>query len=143
MISSTKKYSLLLCLFLIAGVLSLSGFARVEEMQRITNGSWGGDHIQIEVDSNTATVEFDCAHGTIEGPFNVNADGQFSWKGTFSREHGGPVRSDEGETAIAAVYSGSVKNQTMTLTIRLSNEKEPLDTFLLTQGKPGRIRKCR
>jgi len=31
----------------------------------------------------------------------------------------------------------------MKLTLRLENEKDPVDTFVLTRGKDGHIRKCR
>jgi hypothetical protein len=126
-------------------ILSLSLItvsARPKKMQRISNGSWGGQHIHIDVDSKSATLAFDCAHGTIEGPLMADSKGRFSWKGTYSPEHGGPVRNEENDTGQAAVYTGSIKNQTMTLTVRLANQKEPLDTFVLTQGKTGRIRKC-
>jgi hypothetical protein len=95
------------------------------------------------VNSNSAKIEFDCAHGTIEGPFTIETNGEFSWKGTFARERGGPVTSNDENSGQPAVYSGSVKEQTMRLVVRLETDKEPLDTFVLTQGKDGRIRKCR
>jgi hypothetical protein len=131
-----------ICFAVFAGFALMGGFIRPQKTHRITTGIWGGEHIQLDVNSNSATVEFDCAHGTIEGVLAADADGEFSWKGTFARERGGPVRSDD-QSGQPAVYSGSIKKQTMKLSVRLADEKEPLDTFVLTQGKDGRIRKCR
>src|SRR5437762_14101876 len=30
-------------------------------------GTWGGQHIRLSVRADGAAVEFDCAHGTIDG----------------------------------------------------------------------------
>ncbi|HSB29595.1 MAG TPA: hypothetical protein VLE19_17135 [Pyrinomonadaceae bacterium] len=136
----SKRY---IRLFVIAGFAFVAGLAHSEEMQRIADGVWGGQHIQVDVSSESAKVEFDCAHGTIEGPLTVDANGDFSWRGTFARERGGPITSDDKDSSQPAVYSGSIKEQTMTLAVRLASEKEPLDTFVLTRGKAGQIRKCR
>jgi hypothetical protein len=130
-----------ICLVVIAGIALMAGFGL--QNNHITPGVWGGDHVHLDVNSNSAKIEFDCAHGTIEGPFTVEANGEFSWKGTFARERGGPVTSNDADSGQPAVYSGSVKEQTMRLVVRLETDKKPLDTFVLTQGKDGRIRKCR
>ena len=60
---------------------------------RIATGVWGGLHINIEVGSNTAKVEYDCAHGAIEGPLVVDGNGKFELRGSFTMERGGPVPS--------------------------------------------------
>jgi len=130
------------CLVVIAGIALMAGFARPQN-KHVTTGVWGGDHVHLDVSSNSAKIEFDCAHGTIEGPFTVDANGEFSWKGKFARERGGPVTSNDENAGEPAIYSGSINEQTMKLTVQLANQKEPLDTFVLTQGKDGRIRKCR
>ena len=131
-----------ICLVVIAGIALMAGFARPQN-KNITTGIWGGDHVHLDVNSNSAKIEFDCAHGTIEGPLTVSAGGEFNWKGTFARERGGPITSNDENRGQPAVYSGSINEQTRKLTLRLENEKDPLDTFVLTQGKDGRIRKCR
>ena len=130
------------CLVVIAGIALMAGFASPQN-KHLTTGIWGGDHVHLDVNSNSAKIEFDCAHGTIEGPLTVAANGEFSWKGTFAREHAGPVTSNDENSGAPAVYSGSINESTMKLTLRLENEKDPVDTFVLTRGKEGRIRKCR
>ena len=128
---------------IIVAITLMAGLVRPQKINRIASGVWGGEHIRLEVSSGAATVEFDCAHGTIEGPLTVDANGDFSWKGRFAREHGGPIRNNEEDSSAPAIYSGSIDGQTMKLTVRLASEKEPLDTFVLIQGKEARLRKCR
>lgn len=112
-------------------------------MQRISPGTWGGLHIRIEVGQSSATIEYDCAHGTIEGPFDIDSKGQFTWRGSHMREHGGPIRKDENRSGRPAIYSGSIKDDTMTLTVKLADTDEVLDTYTLKRGSPGRVFKCK
>ena len=129
---------LLVILTLVVAVL----YGRPNNMQRIANGSWGGQGIHLEVNEKSAKVEFDCAHGTIQGPLTIDSKGAFRLKGIFTRERGGPVRSDEKESGESAIYSGTIKGQTMSLEIKLEGQDETLVSFELTQGKAGRLRKC-
>jgi hypothetical protein len=63
-----------ICLVVIVGISLMAVFGRPQNNQ-ITPGVWGGDHVHLDVNSNSAKIEFDCAHGTIEGPFTVDANG--------------------------------------------------------------------
>jgi len=116
--------------------------AHTKKMKRIPTGVWGGQSIHIDVDASSSTVEFDCAHGTIDEPFMIDSKGQFSVKGTYARQHGGPVRIDEKNSNAAATYYGTVKGQSMTLKIKLANEGQTAETFVLTKGNSGKLRKC-
>ena len=127
---------------LVVGLLIFPVSAKPKKMQRIATGAWGGQGVHIEVTEKSATIEFDCAHGTIDGPLMMDSKGQFNWKGTYSRERGGPVRIDETAKAQAATYSGGIKAKTMTLILKLASEEKPLQTFTLSQGASGRLRKC-
>jgi hypothetical protein len=108
---------------------------------RDLRGTWGGEHIAMEVTDAGATIEYDCARGRITEKIVPTGEGKFEAKGIHKRERGGPTRQgeDEGQPAI---YRGSVKDETMTLTVELAENKEAAGTFTLTQGKTGRIRKC-
>jgi len=132
-----RLYTLLGIALLVSGAS-----AKPKKQVRVANGAWGGQNITMNVGEKSATIEFGCAHGTIEGPLMTDAKGQFSWKGTFSAEHGGPVRIDEQRPGKSAIYSGSIKGQSMTLMVKLEGEESPLDTFTLTRGATGRLRKC-
>ncbi len=110
-------------------------------MQRIPTGTWGGDHIRLEVEANSATIEYDCAHGTIEGPLTVDANGRFSLRGTHTPERGGPIRADEQPQAQPAKFVGSVSGNKMTLTLKLEGAED--ETFTLEKGKEANLFKCK
>lgn len=104
-------------------------------------GVWGGDHISMEVSDGGAEINYDCAHGNITERIVVDRDGQFTAKGTHSREHPGPIREGENSTE-PATYSGKIDGDLMNLTVTLTRSQESVGTFTLTRGKSGRVRKC-
>jgi hypothetical protein len=105
------------------------------------DGIWGADHIAMTV-AGTTHLELDCAHGDIPRVLAIDARGQFDVTGTFTREHGGPIRVGEDPDIHPASYSGSVAGDQLTLTIRLTDTIQTIDTFSLTRGVSGRIVKC-
>lgn len=115
--------------------------AGTQKMQRLATGVWGGQHINIEVGEKSATIEYDCANGSIDGPLVVDGNGKFSWRGTHRMERGGPIRADEKPKEYPATYTGSVSGNTMTLTLKISGMDE--ETFTLEKGKPGDLFKCK
>ena len=131
------------------GVLVITGLvlafmtpSNAQYGQRVARGVWGGLHINMVVGARSATVEYDCAHGTIDGRLGFDKQGKFEWRGTFTPERGGPVRADETPSAQPAVYSGSINGNTMTLTLKVSGSDET-ETFTLEKGKPGELFKCK
>jgi hypothetical protein len=114
----------------------------VMKQQRIATGVWGGQHIQIKVGAKSATIEYDCANGVIDGPLVVDSDGNFKLHGTHRMERGGPIRADAEPRKIPATYIGSVKGNAMTLTLKLADSSDE-ETFTLEKGKEGEIFKCR
>jgi hypothetical protein len=120
-----------------------SAASRPRKMQRLPTGNWGGPHIRIEVGPRSATIDYDCANGTIDGPFTIDSKGRFTWRGTHNREHGGPIRIDEKPNTREAIYSGWIKGDTMTLTVKLAATDESLETYILKRGSEGRVFKCK
>jgi len=106
-------------------------------------GTWGGPHIHLEVAKDSATIEYDCAHGTINGPLMLDRRGRFSYSGTYSLEHGGPIRMDEKPNARPVRYAGVVSGKTMKLTVTFVDANEEPEVFTLVLGGPGRVFKCR
>lgn len=127
---------------LVVGLLLTASMANAQKAQRIAMGVWGGPHINMDVGSHTAKIEFDCAHGEIEGPLVVDSEGKFQLRGTFTRERGGPVRADEVPQPEPATYIGTIKGNRMTLTLKLS-DSEDSETFTLEKGKAGELFKCK
>ena len=107
----------------------------------VAAGAWGGEHILLNVSTRGATVEFDCAHGEITNPMAVDKRGNFDVAGTFTPEHGGPVRRDENIPPAPAHYSGHVDGETMSLTVKTG--KETVGIFTLSRGSPPNLTKCR
>jgi len=130
-------------LVLIATFSSPQSSARGRKRYRLAQGTWGGPHIRIAVGDSSATIEYDCAHGQIDGPLVTDRRGRFSLKGTHSPEHPGPVRDNELFSGEPARYTGWTDGKKMTLTVTLAGQKEMLGTFNLTLGGAGRIFKCR
>lgn len=139
---NVKVYQLKIWALVFSGLLLIPVSALPKKLQRVPNGMWGGQHVRVDVGAKVATIDFDCAHGTISGPLLMDAKGQFSWKGTYSREHGGPVRLEENDAGESAIFSGSIKGSTMKLTVRLKTQNQALDSFVLTHGRSGMVRKC-
>lgn len=110
-------------------------------MRHISMGVWGGQHISMKVGPKSATIEYDCADGVIDGPLVVDADGTFNLHGKHHMQHGGPIRADESNEGQPATYTGSIKGNEMTLTLKLGDD-EP-QTFTLEKGKEGELFKCK
>jgi hypothetical protein len=131
------------CLILFWGATYCGIEGKPRKMQTIPAGTWGGQHIRIEIANGTATIEYDCANGTINGPFNLDRKGKFSLSGTHVRERPGPLRIDQPRQGQPARFTGWTDGKKMTLTVTLANDNQDLGTFELAYGNPGRIRKCR
>src|ERR1051325_8524546 len=87
-------------------LLIISATARIQKMRHISTGSWGGQHISMKVGAKSATIEYDCANGMIDGPLVVDADGHFNLRGTHQVERGGPVRENDNSKGQPATYTG-------------------------------------
>jgi len=120
---------------------TLNANGKTSGQSRDLRGTWGGEHIAMEVTDAGATIEYDCAHGRITEKITPDADGKFGAKGTHTRERGGPTRQGEDDEQ-PAIYRGSIKDETMTLSVELTQDNESVGAFTLTHGKTGRIRKC-
>jgi len=124
----------------LSGVL-LPGIGRAAGERTVTTGTWGGEHVILQVSKSGAEVEFDCAHGQITQSIALDTHGDFNVTGTFTPEHGGPVRRDENTPPAQARYSGHVDGDTLSLKVTL--EKEEVGTYTLTRGAQPMLRKCR
>jgi hypothetical protein len=114
----------------------------VQREGRMTKGTWGGNHISMEVTEEGAQIEYDCAHGTISEPLKVDSNGKFSAKGLHFRERGGPQRVGSEERGQPVVYSGTTNGKKATFTVTNSATEEVIGTFTLSHGKAGRVFKC-
>ena len=105
-------------------------------------GKWGGEHIGMVVSDSSATLEYDCAHGTIDESIIPDAEGKFEVSGVHIFEHGGPIRIDEIPDEHPALYKGHIVGKEMTLILVLTDTDTEIDTFSLTRGVDPLIYKC-
>jgi hypothetical protein len=97
----------------------------------------------MKMNDKGATLEFDCARGTIGQPITPDANGKFSLAGTYSPERGGPVRKDNPSNTVPATYQGTMQGDTMQLQIIPEDQSQAPPALTLTRGQPGRLMKCR
>ena len=105
-------------------------------------GVWGGEHIGMVVSDSSATIEYDCAHGTIDEPFVTDDNGEFELFGIHVIEHGGPLHEGEVLPQHPASYKGQIEGKVMTLTVTLTDTGQEIGTFTLTLGAVPNVYKC-
>ena len=132
------------CLIGVLGAIAIGIACRnpVAGSDRVTIGTWGGPSIRLDVVSQGATIEYDCAHGTIDEPLVTDRDGRFTLTGTHVREHGGPIRQDEPPDRHPARYQGQMSGDSLRLTVTLTDTQQDIGTFTLARGVAARLFKC-
>ena len=109
----------------------------------LPTGTWGGKHIRLDVLESGATVEYDCAFGTIDEPLLLDENNHLKALGTYVFERGGPRQIGEPPPKKhAALYCGWTDGHQMRLTVKLSETQEVVGTFSLCLGCPPRLEKC-
>jgi len=96
----------------------------------------------MEVTARKTTIEYDCAHATIDQLITLDRYGRFSVAGRQFPEHGGPVR-EEDEAGHPARFSGQVKGNSMTLKVENTATRELIGNFTVVLGAEPRLFKCK
>lgn len=119
------------------------GLGQEATLDRCHVGTWGGRHIQLVVQEEGATAEYDCATGTIDGPLRPDKEGNFEARGTYQFERGGPRRPGEPrQRSHPARYRGWTDGDRMRLTVTLSDTGSEVGSFSLDLGRPAALDKC-
>jgi hypothetical protein len=105
-------------------------------------GTWGGEHVRLTIGMASSLLEYDCAHGSIDQPFTVDAAGRFDLAGVHVVETPGPVREGDESVQHPARYTGSTDGKTLTFTLTLTDSNQTFGPFTLTLNAPGRVVKC-
>jgi hypothetical protein len=135
-----KKIILNISLLLIVWIF-YSACASIVSQIDLT-GKWGGKHIGILVSDSSTTLEYDCAHGTIDEAIITDDEGKFEVSGIHVFEHGGAIRNDEAPDEHPALYKGHIVGNEMTLILVLTDTNTEIGTFSLTRGVDPLIHKC-
>ena len=123
-------------------VLRVASLQSQSKKVKVPNSTWGGQHIGLEIANDHTTLDFDCAHGNINQPFETDSAGAFDLAGTYVKESPGPARQDAGEEHHQARYSGRIEGKVMTLTIKLIDRGEIIGRFTLKRGALPQVAKC-
>ena len=105
-------------------------------------GQWGGEHVSLTVTPTGASLEFDCAHGTVDEAPQLDPQGQFNLRGVYVREHGGPIRDGEPEDSHPAFYFGQLQGSSVMLSIRLTDGGTQIGPYVAELGEQPRLVKC-
>ena len=108
----------------------------------LVTGDWGGPHLGLVATISGATLEYDCAEGRIAGPIRPDDGGRFLVTGEHFPGHGGPIRIGDPVERLPASYLGTVRGNTMTVTVTLTDSNQTLGTFTLVRGASPHVFKC-
>ncbi len=98
--------------------------------------------MSLTVSTTGASLEFDCAHGTVDEAPLLDSQGQFNLRGMYVREHGGPIRDGELEDSHPALYFGQLRGSRLTLSIRLTDDGMQIGPYAAQLGQQPRLFKC-
>jgi len=105
----------------------------------VPDGQWGGEHVSLRVAGPLAQLQFDCVHGSIQGPLGLDREGRFERPGLYVQESGvPPARTEERP----ARYSGRLLGSRLDLAIAFSDGSRAPGPFQLIRGEPGRVFLC-
>jgi len=128
----------------LSGVFLFAGLAGCLEanVPELVTGNWGGPHLGLVASAGGATLEYDCATGSIAEPIRPDAAGRFTVSGEHFPGHGGPGLIEENPIRRPARYVGSLRGATITLTVTLTDTQETLGSFTLRLGESPHVFKC-
>ena len=105
-------------------------------------GTYGSEHIRMDVGTTDSAIEYDCAAGALFGPLPVR--GSFVSAGTHTPGTGGPERQGEIRPAYPATYSGRVIADRIEMVVdaELPSGRTRLGPFRLQRGSEGNLLRC-
>ena len=123
-------------------VACAAGPGAASRLDRVPTGDWGGEHVRLTVTESGGTIEFDCAHGTLDEPLALDAERPLRRQGPPRR--GGrphPARTRR-ERALPPAIAATSDGRLMSLEVTLEGG-ESAGTFSLAKGGAARLFKCR
>jgi hypothetical protein len=126
---------------LAGGALLLAAIIAAPAAATPLSGTWAGEHLNLTIGADGATLESDCASGSIKGPLTPDAKGKFHATGQFEQYHPGPQRVEEGETPVNTTkFAGIVHGDTLALTVTAPGTAP--QHYTLKRGKLAKLVRC-
>ncbi len=129
-----SQYGFALCIVLLLAVPA--GAQRPGEP--LATGPWGGDGMLLLVSAEGASAEFNCAHGETSERIDFGENRRFQVNGWIVEEGGAAAQEDRK----SAVFTGRLRRDVLTVTVRYGSEPKELGPFELRQGGNARVAKC-
>jgi hypothetical protein len=105
-------------------------------------GSWGASGVNLTIDENGASIDYDCANAEIDAKFAIAESGEFSFPGSYTRNAPGPLRIDRLPQSRPARFEGKIAGDKLYLRVILTDTDEKLEEVILERDTVGRIRRC-
>ncbi len=102
-------------------------------------GSYGSPQLLLVVGAESATLEFNCAQGTLPVPIALDAKGAFSVEGTYTQGSG--IQPPEPYPAQKTRYQGTLRGKSLRLRGTLPDGRA-LGPYVLTVGRDTQPAKC-
>ena len=139
-------YSTVLCVMIILGPVTACNYDKMNitstQVNQLEPGTWGGQHIRLDITADGGSLDFSCAHGEFSGPFKLDRQGHFDVRGTYTPESHGPTRQGAEPIALEARYWGVVVHDVMKLQVRVDGPPQVNGTYQLARGRHGKVMKC-
>lgn len=124
-------------------VFEVDRFARaydnfIQSVGAWLTGDFGGAHISMHADSRGGTMQFDCAHAQF-GTVTFKDSAHATATGTFTPEHGGPVRVGEILPSKPATFS--FEQGAGGITVMIAGESGAR-TLALRKDAPPQLYRC-
>lgn len=105
-------------------------------------GEWGAAHAGLVLDASGGRLEYDCAAGTIDEPVDPDTGGRFAADGSHTPGTGGPTRVGETSPSYPARYTGTVRGDTLRLTVEMPARQLVLGPFDMARGAQPMLTRC-
>jgi hypothetical protein len=129
-------------LSVLAGITAIGSQASAMVTAGPLTGTWGGEHVGLELDAEGGKLRYDCAAGTINRPVLPDASGRFQANGAHRPNMGGPARQAGEPPLLPASYTGTIRGDIMTLSVRVPSRAMEIGPFTLRRGAEPILLRC-
>jgi hypothetical protein len=108
----------------------------------LANGKWGGVNIELDVTDSGAQLQFNCAHGNIQGRIMTTPDGRFEATGEVIGYIGVEPPPNWRPIRIPAIYNGTITQNSLSIRITEQLTGKEIATFNLTKDADATFTAC-
>lgn len=123
-------------------LLFLSIFScKKEKVSSLQLGNWGGEHVRLEVMTDSWYLEFDCAHAMIDQGVLIK-DGKFEIHGGYVQETGVFLDDPDFYKPRPAKFTGELKGNTLNFKMYVGDDLQDYGSYTVIFSQIPKIFKC-